>query len=55
MFLRNMIFYTVAGSILWAISDRMGAGLVINMFVSLLVPPMLLFGYALYKSRGPLL
>jgi hypothetical protein len=55
MILRNMIFYTVAGSVLWAIAGRMGAGLVVNMAVSLLVPPLLLFGYALYKGRGPLL
>ena len=55
MILRNMIFYTVAGSILWAVAGRMGAGLVINMIVSLMVPPMLLFGYALYKGRGRLL
>jgi hypothetical protein len=55
MILRNMIFYTVAGSVLWAVAGRMGAGLIVNMILSLMVPPVLLFGYALYKGRGPLL
>jgi hypothetical protein len=50
-----MIFYTVAGAVLWAIASRLGTGLVVNLAVSLLVPPLLLFGYALYKGRGPLL
>ena len=47
--------YTVVGSILWAIAARMVAGLVINVSVSPLVPPMLFFGYALYEGRGRLL
>jgi hypothetical protein len=55
MFFRNMIFYTVVGSVLWAIAARLGAGLVINLSVSLPVPPMLFFGYAPYKGRGRLL
>ena len=55
MFLRNMIFYSVAGGLLWALGDRMGAGLGLNLALSLLVPPLLIISYTLYKNRGPLL
>ncbi len=55
MWLRNMIFYTVLGSVLWAIASRLGVGLGGNLAISLLVPPVLILGYTLYKSRGPLL
>jgi hypothetical protein len=55
MFLRNMIFYTVVGGVLWALGDRLGAGLGLNLAVSLLVPPLLIISYTLYKNRGPLL
>ena len=55
MFLRNLIFYTVVGSVLWVIASRLGVGLAANMAISLLVPPLLIISYTLYKSRGPLL
>ena len=55
MFLRNLIFYTVLGSVLWVIASRMGVGLGANLAISLLVPPLLILSYTLYKSRGPLL
>jgi len=55
MFLRNLIFYTVLGSVLWVIAGRMGVGLGGNLAISLLVPPLLILSYTLYKSRGPLL
>jgi hypothetical protein len=55
VFLRNMIFYTVVGGVLWALGDRLGAGLGLNLAVSLLVPPLLIISHTLYKNRGPLL
>jgi hypothetical protein len=55
MFLRNMIFYTVLGGVLWTLGDRLGAGLGINLALSLLVPPLLIISYTVYKNRGPLL
>ena len=54
MFLRNLIFYTVVGSVLWVIAQRLGAGIGIALTASLLLPPLLL-SYTLYKNRGPLL
>ena len=55
MILRNLIFYTVSGSILWSVAGRLGANFALNMAISMLVPPALMLGYALYKNRGPLL
>ena len=55
MFLRNLIFYAVFGGFLWAVALRLGAGLGIALAASLLVPPLLVVAYTLYKHRGPLL
>ncbi len=55
MFLRNLIFYAVFGAFLWAVSLRLGAGLGVALAASLLVPPLLMIVYTLYKHRGPLL
>jgi hypothetical protein len=53
--LRNMIFYTVVGGALWKLGDKLGAGLGINLALSLLIPPLLIISYTVYKNRGPLL
>jgi hypothetical protein len=55
MFLRNLIFYSIVGGVLWAIAERLGVGFGLNMAISLLVPPLILIVYTLYKNRGPLL
>ena len=55
MFLRNLIFYAVAGSVLWVTAQRLGAGIGVALAASLLVPPLALLSYTLYKNRGPLL
>ena len=55
MFLRNLIFYAVAGSVLWVIAQRLGAGIGVALAASLLLPPLALLSYALYRNRGPLL
>jgi hypothetical protein len=55
MFLRNMIFYTVVGGVLWTVAGKLGAGLGLNLALSLLAPPLLIIAYTLYKHRGPLL
>jgi hypothetical protein len=55
MVLRNMIFYSIVGGVLWAIAERLGAGFGVNLAISLLVPPLILIIYTLYKNRGPLL
>ena len=55
MFLRNLIFYSVMGGLLWAVAQRLGAGLGLSLAASLLVPPLILISYTLYKNRGPLL
>jgi hypothetical protein len=54
MILRNMIFYTIVGSLLWGAGSKLGAGMGVNLALALLVPPALLLGYALYRNRGPL-
>ena len=40
MFLRNLIIYAVAGSVLWVIAQRLGAGIGVALAASLLVPPL---------------
>ncbi len=55
MFLRNLIFYAVVGSVLWVIAQRMGAGIGVALAASLLLPPLALLSYTLYRNRGPLL
>jgi hypothetical protein len=55
MVLRNMIFYSIVGGILWAVAERLGAGFGVNLAISLLAPPLILIIYTLYKNRGPLL
>ena len=55
MFLRNLIFYAVAGSVLWVTAQRLGAGIGVALAASLLLPPLVLLSYTLYKNRGPLL
>ena len=50
MFLRNLIFYTVAGSVLWVIAQRLGAGIGVALAASLLLPPLALLSYTLYFS-----
>lgn len=55
MILRNMIFYTIVGSLLWALGSKLSAGMGVNLALSRLVPSVLLLGYALHKNRGPLL
>jgi|GEM_PF-1980160 len=52
---KNLIFYTVAGSIFWAVSQRVGAGLGWSLAASLLLPPLMVIGWVLYKNRRPLL
>lgn len=55
MVLRNMIFYSIVGGVLWAIAERLGVGFGVNLAISLLAPPLILIVYALYKNRGSLL
>ncbi len=55
MFLRNLIFLAVAGSVLWVTAQRLGAGIGVALAASLLLPPLALLSYTLYKNRGPLL
>ena len=55
LFLRNLIFYAVAGSVLWVIAQRLGAGIGVALAASLLLPPLALLSYTLYRNRGPLL
>jgi hypothetical protein len=55
MFLRNLIIYAVAGSVLWVIAQRLGAGIGVALAASLLLPPLALLSYTLYRNRGPLL
>ncbi len=54
IFFRNMIIYAVAGSIIWAVAQALGAGLGTTLAASLLAPPLVLFTFALYKNWGPL-
>jgi uncharacterized membrane protein len=49
--MRNIIFYTVAGSIIWAIAHALGAGFGVSLFASFLGPPLLIIAFILYKNR----
>jgi hypothetical protein len=49
--MRNFIFYAIAGSVFWYISQSLGAGLGVSMFASLILPPLLLVAFMIYKNR----
>ena len=51
MFMRVMVFYTVAGSIMWAIVQALGAGFGVGLFASLMGPPLLHIAYIVYRNR----
>jgi len=46
----NLIFYTVAGAIIWAVAQALGADFGLALAVSFLIPPLLLIGVLIYKS-----
>ena len=50
MSIGNMIFYTVAGGVIWAIAQVLGADLTLTLAVSFLVPPLLLIVLLLYRA-----
>lgn len=52
---KNLVFYTVAGSIFWFIAQKLGAGMGWSMAASLLLPPLIIIGWMFYKYRRPLL
>ena len=52
---KNLVFYTVAGSIFWVIAQKLGAGMGVSLAASLMLPPLILIGWMLYKYRRPLL
>jgi hypothetical protein len=51
---KNVIFYTVAGSVFGMVAQKLGGGLGWSMAASLLLPPLILVGWTLYKYRRPL-
>ena len=54
MSIGNIIFYTVAGGIIWAIAKVLGADLTLTLFASFLVPPLILIALLLYRAgRNP--
>ena len=53
MFLRNLIIYAVAGSVLWVIAQRLGAGIGITLAASLLLPPLALLSYITQGQLSP--
>ncbi len=50
MSIGNIIFYTVAGGIIWAIAQALGADLTLTLAASFLVPPLLLMALILYRA-----
>ena len=54
MSIGNMIFYTVAGGIIWFVAQALGADLTLTLAASFLVPPLLIIALILYRSsRNP--
>jgi hypothetical protein len=45
-----MIFYSIAGGVLWWAADQLGVGVGLNLAISLLVPPLIIIAYTLYKT-----
>jgi hypothetical protein len=52
--LKNIVFYVIAGSVIAFIAQAAGANLLITLFLSLLVPPILLLIIAVLHYRGML-
>ena len=44
----NLVFYTVAGSIIGVALSAIGAGIGVTLMASLVLPPLLLIAYKLY-------
>jgi hypothetical protein len=50
--LKNMLFYSVAGSVVAIIAQAAGASLGTTLFASLAVPPLLLLAVAILRYKG---
>ena len=50
MSIGNLIFYTVAGGIIWFLAQALGADLTLSLFASFLVPPLILIVLLLYRA-----
>ena len=48
---KDWIFYSVAATIIGVIAQQAGASLGTIFMVSLIVPPVLLFAYRIYRNR----
>ncbi len=51
MFMRVMVFYTVAGGIMSAIAGALGGDLGVSLFAGLMVPPILHIAFIIYRNR----
>lgn len=47
--LKNAVFYTIASTVVWLIAEAAGADIIVSMFASILVPPLILAGF--YVAR----
>ena len=43
--LKNAVFYTIASTVVWLIAEAVGADIMVSMFASILVPPLILAGF----------
>ena len=52
MFLKNLVFYAVAGTIVAVVAQALGASMAIVFLSSLVIPPMLILGVLLLRYNG---
>lgn len=50
--MRNLVLYTLLGTVLGAIADAMGASMPVSFMAALIGPPLLHFGWLAFNGRG---
>jgi hypothetical protein len=52
--LKSMVFYTIAGTVIALIAQAVGVNWMITLFLSLLIPPIILLAIAILRYKGML-
>lgn len=46
-----MVFYTVVGTVVALVAQALGADIMVTLLASLLVPPLMMLAYLIYRYR----
>lgn len=51
--MKKIVFYTVASTIIWYVTQALGAGFGVSVFASLMGPSALLMVFIIYRMNKP--